>query len=124
MARADPETQLQIAAVNLMRLILPVGAIIHHSHNEGKRSKREAGIAKAMGQRAGFADLMILHDGEVYFIEFKSPTGRQSTSQKDFQKDLDRAGFSSYAIARSIDDTVAALRQWGLEARRVGNVAY
>jgi hypothetical protein len=124
MARADPETQLQIAAVNLMRLILPEGAMIHHSHNEGKRSKREAGIAKAMGQRAGFADVMILYCREVYFIEFKSPTGRQSASQKDFQIAAAIAGFPNYAIARSIDDTVAALRQWGLEARKVGNVAY
>jgi hypothetical protein len=121
--KQDPETQLQIAAVNLMRHVLPVGAVIHHSHNEGRRSKRDAGIAKAMGQRAGFADLMILYDSRAYFIEFKSMEGRQSKAQKEFEADIVATGFPHYEIVRSIPGLVGVLRAWGLEARRIGNMA-
>lgn len=117
----DEETQLQIAAVNLMRLVLPPDAVLHHSHNEGKRSKREGGIAKAMGQRAGFADLIVLWQRTTYFIEFKSAKGRQSATQKDFEADIAATGFEHYAIIRSLDHLVGVLRAWGLEHRRVGN---
>lgn len=106
-----------------MRYVLPVGAIVHHSHNEGRRTRRDAAIAKAMGQRAGFADLMILHAGRAYFIEFKSPTGTQSKGQKDFEVDLLKAGFPHYAIVRSIPELVGVLRAWQLEARKIGNAA-
>lgn len=121
MRRADPETQLQIAAVNLLEYVLPAGAVVHHSHNEGKRTKRDAALAKAMGQRAGFADLMILFNGAAYFIEFKSANGRQSASQKEFEADLLATGFQHYAIVRSIPELVGTLRAWRLEARKIGN---
>lgn len=121
MARSDSETQLQIAAVQLLQYVLPRGAIIHHSHNEGKRSKRDAGIAKAMGQRAGFADLMILHNSRCYFIEFKSLTGRQEKTQIEFEADLLATGFPHYAIIKSIDELRGVLSAWGLAARGVGN---
>lgn len=117
----DEETQLQIAAVNLLQYVLPIGAVIHHSHNEGKRSKREGGIAKAMGQRAGFADLMIMFNRVVYFIEFKSKKGSQSTTQKAFEADIAAQGFEHYAIIRSIPELVGTIRAWGLEARKIGN---
>lgn len=120
----DEETQLHIAAVNLMRYCLPPGAVIHHTHNEGKRSKRDAGLAKAMGQRAGFADLMILHNSVAYFIEFKSAKGRQSQSQKDFEADVVAAGFPHYFIVRGIDELVGVLRAWGLMHRNVGNAGH
>lgn len=131
MARHDPETQLQIAAVNLLRYVLPVGAVVHHSHNEGKRSKRDAGQAKAMGQRAGFADLVIFYKSTTYFIEFKAPAdraaerraGRQTKEQKQFEADLAATGFPHYAIVTSIEELVGVLRAWDLMARRVGNFA-
>lgn len=119
--RNDEETELQIAAVNLLSLILPAGAMIHHSHNEGRRTKRDAGLAKAMGQRAGFADLIILWRGTTYFIEFKSRTGKQSPAQKEFEADVVATGFPHYEIVRSIEQLVGVIRAWGLEARRVGN---
>ena len=114
------ETQLQIASVNLMRMVLPSDAIIHHSHNEGKRSKRDAGLAKAMGQLAGFADLIILWRGVCYFIEFKSATGRQEKEQAAFEENLAATGFPHYAIVRSIEVLVGVLKAWGLAKRSVG----
>lgn len=122
--RNDEETALHIASVNLLRLTLPPGAVIHHSHNEGKRSKRDAALAKAMGQRAGFADLMILHDSRAYFIEFKSSIGRQSKSQMDFEDDLAATGFPHYAIVRTIDELIGTLRAWGFKSAKIGNAGH
>lgn len=115
------ETDLHIACVQLLRLALPSKAVLHHTHNEGKRTRRDAGLAKAMGQRAGFADLMILHAGRAYFIELKTATGRQSPSQQQFEFDILQAGFPHYAIVRSVDELIGVLRAWDLCARSVGN---
>lgn len=126
-ARRDIETPIHIACVNLLTYVLPSTAIVHHSHNEGKRTRADASKAKAMGQRAGFSDLMILHDGRAYFIEVKAPAGpgsrggKQSDAQIDFEADLLAAGFPHYAIVRSVDELVGVLRAWGLMSRNVGN---
>jgi hypothetical protein len=122
LSRLDVETQLQIACVNLCQYVLPKGAIVHHSHNEGRRSKRDAAIAKAMGQRAGFADLMIMHDTVTYLIEFKTATGRQSSAQREFEDDARANGFR-YAIVRSVDEFTRLLSDWGLAVRKIGNAA-
>jgi hypothetical protein len=77
-------------------------------------------MAKAMGQRAGFPDLMILYNGIAYFIEFKHGKGTQTQSQKDFQADLAATGFDHYAVIRSIDELVEILKEWGLAKRGAG----
>ncbi len=120
MRRTD-ETDLHIAAVSLLEHVLPKGAIVHHSHNEGKRSKRDAGLAKAMGQRPGFADLIILYRNTVYFIEFKSKTGTQTVVQMYFEMDIRATDFKHYEIVRSLEELVAVLDGWGILARGVGN---
>lgn len=119
--RNDPETQLQIAAVNLLRLILPPDAVLHHSHNEGKRSKRDAGIAKAMGQRPGFADLTIYLRSVAYFIEFKVGRNGQTPGQLEFEADMARTGFPFYAVVRSIDELIDVLARWEIPHRKIGN---
>lgn len=94
--------------------MLPAGAILHHSHNEGRRSKADAGTAKAMGQQPGFADLIILYLGVVYFIEFKSGDGEQTPDQVRFEAGLHETGFTYYTIIRSVDEFVSALSRWNL----------
>jgi hypothetical protein len=124
MAKADPETQLQIGAVNLLTYALPRDAVFHHSHNEGKRSRREGGIAKAMGQRAGFADLVIFWNGVVYLIEFKDVKKYQSRVQREFEADMAATGFPFYAVIRSIDELVDCLKSWGIPLRAIGNARH
>jgi hypothetical protein len=119
--RDQEETRTQIAAVNLLRLSLPSDAVMHHTHNEGKRSITDASLAKAMGQRKGFADLIIFWQRGVYLIEFKSAKGSQSTAQKEFEADMKNTGFDFYAICRTVDECIAALKGWGVPVRVKGN---
>ena len=64
-----------------------------------------------MGYRVGSPDLFIMKPTENYsglFIELKTETGRQSDTQKEFQKRVERNGYA-YVICRSLDhfiDTV------------------
>lgn len=64
---------------------------------------------KAMGLRAGVADLVVLlPNGRTAFLEVKTPTGKQSEHQKDFQNMVEFLGFK-YFLVRSVDDVEKAL---------------
>lgn len=105
----------------MLTYALPKDAVMHHSHNEGKRSKADAAKAKAMGQLAGFCDLIIFWAGQVFMIEFKSATGRQEANQIEFEQNMKATGFSNYAIVRDLHVLEAVLRGWGIPLRVVGN---
>ena len=63
----------------------------------------------------GQADLTgILPDGRRLEIEVKSPTGRQTEDQKNFQHMIEKFD-GVYVLARSVDDVWNALRKY-LEA--------
>jgi len=58
---------------------------------------------KATGLLAGVSDTVVLLPGKTLFVEFKTPTGTQSKSQKEFQKRVEALGFL-YCIVRSVED--------------------
>ena len=78
--RGTPEADLQRAVVQTLRVALPRTAIIHHCANEvtepGPRGAKRQAILVGMGVHAGFADLMVLCDGSVLFLELKAPRRR------------------------------------------------
>lgn len=81
--------------------------------NAAKRSQWAAMQAKREGMSAGFPDVMCLWGGGgICFIEFKSAAGRLSDNQTDWIARLDQRGFR-VAVARSIDEAVAFLRDCG-----------
>jgi hypothetical protein len=58
---------------------------------------------KAMGRRKGAPDMVyMLTNGQVAFIEFKAPKGRQSPEQKAFEKQADKQHIE-YHIIRSFE---------------------
>ena len=66
-----------------------------------------------IGSLSGASDLLVLHRTEsnplrVLFVEVKTPTGRQSPKQKDFQSQVDAIGIESgiceYHLVRSLMD--------------------
>lgn len=59
-------------------------------------------------QSVGSPDIICVIDGKYVGIEVKRPKGIQSESQKEFQKNLERAG-GRYILARSIDDVINLL---------------
>lgn len=73
--------------------------------NGGRRDAREGARLKKEGVLAGVTDIGIVLYDEVFFIEIKTPTGRQSKSQKDFQENVERLNHQ-YQIWRSLDDAI------------------
>lgn len=56
-----------------------------------------------IGQHKGLADLTCMRDGVVNFVECKTPEGKQSPEQVQFQKDCESHGIT-YILARSVHD--------------------
>lgn len=115
--RGTPEADLQRAVVQALRLALPRGAILHHAANEvttpGPRGARRQAILAGMGVQPGFADLMVIRDGRVLFLELKAPKGRLSPAQEAFRDAVLAQGFG-WALVRDIDGALAALTDHGL----------
>lgn len=115
--RQHPEQDLQIAVVSkILEPLEMAGKLSFAAFSNGfKRSKAEAGLAKAMGQRAGVPDLIVWLPswGISFFIEMKSSTGGLSTSQSTFVTKIGTFGFSTY-VCRSQQDVMAALQSEGV----------
>jgi hypothetical protein len=96
--------------------LLPRSAIVHHSANEitsgERRAKSRQAILVSMGVYPGFADLIVLSEGRVLFLEVKSETGRLRPAQEDFRDAVQAQGFA-WALVRSLDDALAALADHG-----------
>lgn len=118
---ATPEADFQRTLVQWLRAVLPMGAIIHHSASEQKEKTRQA-ILVGMGVYPGFSDLLVLSGGKILFLECKSKAGRQSFAQTRFQALVEAQGFP-YAIVRTLDDALGALRDAGFYLRLKGGRA-
>lgn len=82
-------------------------AILHHSPNENSKGKRGTLIAynakmKRLGRLAGFPDLIIIYQGRILFIEFKSIKGIIRDSQKELFPKFLQNGFIVH-IVRTLD---------------------
>ena len=90
--------------------------------NGGARNAREAAIMKAEGVTAGVADMLLLmprHGYGCLCIEFKTKSGRQSASQKQWQADAEASG-NKYTVVRSVEQFISEVRQY-LGGRNVTN---
>jgi len=115
-----PESDLQIQVADILRLHQDSRRFIFTSApNELMGMARSgAGLARMarflkMGMRPGWSDLTIIRDGKAYLLELKTPTGTMSEKQRMFKADAIAAG-ADYAIAHTLDESVDALRIWGI----------
>ncbi|MDV7272120.1 VRR-NUC domain-containing protein [Thioclava sp. A2] len=124
--RGTPEADLQRAVVSALRFALPKGAIVHHCANEvtdpGPRGAKRQAILVGMGVHRGFADLIVLCEGRVLFLELKSLKGRLSPAQEAFREAVIAQGFG-WALVRSLDDALGALADHGITTRVARPVA-
>ena len=122
--RGTPEADMQRAVVSALRIALPRTAIIHHCANEvtepGPRGAKRQAILVGMGVHAGFADLMVLCEGRVLFLELKSRKGKLSPAQEAF-RDAVLAQGHGWALVRSLDAALAALADHGFTTRVVAS---
>lgn len=82
--------------------------------NGYQTSAIQARIAIAEGLTAGAADLVLFypsHGFHALFIEMKTPKGRQSPKQKEFQAHVERFGYQ-YIICRSLDEFRAKITEY------------
>lgn len=80
--REYPEAALQ---KKIVQFLFMNDAMYFSLPNEGKRSVVMGAHLKAMGLYPGIADLGVVVDGKIHFLEVKAPDGVQSASQRDFQ---------------------------------------
>jgi len=97
------ESVLQKAVISYLRRLQNLGAPIlgFHIPNAGRRSRRTGAQLKREGLLPGAPDLaVLLPRGRVVWIELKSGSGRQSSSQRDVQSILEAMGHD-YCIVRA-----------------------
>lgn len=105
---ADEEHRLQTACVRWFRLTHP--AIAHALFavpNGGRRDAVTGARLKAEGVLAGVADLILLRSNARHgalLIELKTPRGRQSPAQRDWQRRITAGGEYKYAVIRTLDE--------------------
>jgi hypothetical protein len=103
--RGTPEADLQRAVVQALRTVLPRTAIIHHCANEvtepGPRGAKRQAILVGMGVHAGFADLMVICDGRVLFLELKAPKADCAPRRRRFAMRCWRRGLAGRWCAAS-----------------------
>ena len=79
--------------------------------NGGARNKAEACIMKGDGVLAGVSDLIVVGDGRILFVEMKTQRGKQSPTQKDFQKRVESLGHK-YVVCRSLDSFIEEINKF------------
>ena len=62
------------------------------------RNKINGALMKAAGMVSGVSDLTLLHNGKVYFIELKTPKGRMSENQINWELIVTENGFGYYIV--------------------------
>jgi hypothetical protein len=101
------ESRLQQACVfwfnlqyaNLRKLLIAIP-------NGARRDRAHASRLKAEGMVAGASDLVLLvpnTKGQILCIEMKTEKGKQSESQKEFQRSIENVG-NKYTVCRSIEE--------------------
>lgn len=93
--KKHPERDLQVECVNWFKNHYP-NAILFSVPNEFARKNMTE--ARQMGLLKGAADIIVVINGKILFIEFKSDVGKQSIEQKTFQHKVEQNGFTYYLI--------------------------
>lgn len=78
--------------------------IVFSVPNESSNVKEQI-YKKSLGLISGVSDLVIITESEVFFVEVKTSTGKQSKNQKNFQSKIERLGYR-YLLVRSLDDFI------------------
>jgi len=108
-----PEANLQMAVVLHLKFLAKPDVVWFHVPNGGKMPARTGAWNKRLGVIPGVPDMVFVIPGrQACFIEFKSPKGRQTDSQKAMEKRLLDIG-AGYAVIRDIDAALDCLKEWG-----------
>ena len=100
------EDRIQQSCVRYTRIQYPE-AILFHCNNSvysnGPTAQRRTARLKSMGMLPGVSDLILCFKGRTVFIELKTPKGRQTEKQQEFENKAELNGFDYYLV-RSFDE--------------------
>lgn len=109
------ESKLQQKCIKWFRLqYRELAPLLFAVPNGGKRNILEAKILKEEGVTAGVSDLILLvsrHGYNALCIEMKTPEGRQSETQINWQRKAETHG-NKYLIIRSFEQFVHAINAY------------
>lgn len=106
----DREHQMQCACFKWFNLKYPkFRGLLFAVPNGGKRSERLGERYKAEGMVAGVSDLLLLKCNKFYnglCIEMKTPEGKQSKVQIEWEQKINELGEFKYIVCRSTDEFI------------------
>jgi hypothetical protein len=114
---ASEEEGEQIALFTWIRLqqrMWPELALVHHIPNGGHRTKKTAGRMKALGAKAGVADIFLpvsRHGYHGLYIEMKSREGRLTPQQQEFLQGVANQGYAVF-LCRSFTEAKNCLTHY------------
>ena len=97
------ESQIQSQCVIWLWNTHPETRGLFFSVNNNSEHIARAMIRKSIGLISGVSDCLFMWRGKTYCFEFKTPTGRQSSSQIEWQHKVNNHGFDYY-IVRSFEE--------------------
>lgn len=111
----DEEHRIQCACVKWFRMQYPsISYVLFAIPNAARRSSRNGKYMKDEGMLPGVADLILLKSNRNYgalCIEMKTSSGKQSESQKEWEREAVRQG-NKYALCRSLDDFIREVKDY------------
>jgi hypothetical protein len=114
MKRQPTEHKLQVALMDYLRIAGRRDLHWFAVPNGGHRHIAEASRLKAEGVRSGTPDLcFMLEGGKVAWLEMKTAKGTLGPAQKAFRDLAQRLGHQ-WGLARSVDEAIVLLTQWGV----------
>lgn len=112
---SSPEHDFQVAAIQWFRLQYPeLRDVLFAVPNGSVRDKITGARLKAEGVTPGVSDLLLLKPNRFYgclAIEMKTPKGRQSDSQKEWQKHIEAQG-NKYVVCHDMDEFQAEVKNY------------
>jgi len=82
----------------------------------GPGCAKHPAILVGMGAHSGFADLLVICEGRVLFLELRAPKGRLRPEKEGFREKVLSQGFG-WALVRTVDDALGALADNGFASR-------
>lgn len=92
------EAQIQSECVRWLWNAHPETRKLFIEVNNNPRHGLDGAQRKALGMVKGASDTLFFWKGDVYCIEFKDKTGRQSAAQKDWEAAVSKQGFQYFLI--------------------------
>jgi hypothetical protein len=111
------EVQVHISVIAHLRLRCRPGVIYFHVPNGEFRDKRDAAKLRAMGVRAGVADLIFIWNENprvrILFLELKTAHRKPTPIQTEFRAEACGIG-CDYECADGIDEALQVLERYAI----------